>query len=103
MSPVLDERLVYEILSVVSEIPEGCVASYGQIAVLINRSRNARLVGRVLSQAALYGDYPCHRVVNHAGRTAPGWTEQRVLLEQEGVAFKANGCVDMKRFQWTCE
>ena len=85
MSPVLDERLVYEILSVVSEIPEGCVASYGQIAVLINRSRNARLVGRVLSQAALYGDYPCHRVVNHAGRTAPGWTEQRVLLEQEGV------------------
>ena len=29
---VLDDGLVYEILSVVAEIPEGRVASYGQIA-----------------------------------------------------------------------
>jgi len=103
MSGVLTERLVYEILCVVSEIPEGCVASYGQIARLIGRSHNARLVGRVLSQAERYGDYPCHRVVNHAGRTAPGFTSQRFLLEQEGVTFRENGCVDMKRHQWACE
>ena len=102
MSSVLNDFLIYEILSVVSEIPEGRVASYGQIADLIGRSRNARLVGKVLSQAELYGDYPCHRVVNHAGRTAPGFVMQRILLEQEGVAFKPNGCVDMKRFQWDC-
>ena len=36
--------------------------------------------GRVLSRAEYYGDYPCHRVVNHQGRTAPGWPEQRALL-----------------------
>lgn len=97
---VLDERLVYEILSVVGEIPEGCVASYGQIARLIGREKNARLVGRVLSMAGLYGDYPCHRVVNHAGRTAPGWTQQRALLEDEGVEFTEGGCADMRRFRW---
>lgn len=97
-----DDRLVYEILSVVEEIPEGKVASYGQIARLIGREKNARLVGRVLRFADLYGDYPCHRVVNHGGRTAPGWHEQRFLLEGEGVEFKANGCVDMARFQWDC-
>lgn len=74
---VLDDGLVYEILSVVAEIPEGRVASYGQIAALIGRERNARLVGKVLSRAELYGDYPCHRVVNHAGRLAPHWPEQR--------------------------
>jgi|GEM_PF-4806347 len=34
MSRVLDEDLVYEILSVVEEIPEGNVATYGQIAGL---------------------------------------------------------------------
>ncbi|HAY73588.1 MAG TPA: cysteine methyltransferase, partial [Ruminococcaceae bacterium] len=45
-------------------------------------------------------DFPCHRVVNGSGRTAPGWTEQRSLLESEGVEFKPNGCVDMKKFQW---
>ena len=34
MKPVLDESLIYEILSVVGEIPYGRVASYGQIARL---------------------------------------------------------------------
>ena len=41
----MDEELIYEILSVVEEIPEGRVASYGQIAELIGRRKNARLVG----------------------------------------------------------
>lgn len=98
-----DEQLIYEILSLVAEIPAGRVASYGQIAALIGRERNARLVGRVLSRAEQYGDYPCHRVVNHAGRTAPGWTEQRPLLEAEGVEFRPNGRVDMHRFRWNME
>ena len=97
---VLNEDLIYEILSAVEEIPEGCVATYGQIARLTGREKNARLVGRVLSMAEYYGRYPCHRVVNHAGRTAPGWPEQRALLEDEGVTFKPNGHVDLKRHRW---
>lgn len=97
---MLDNDLAYEILSAVSEIPKGRVATYGQIAALIGRERNARLVGRVLSVAEYYGDYPCHRVVNAAGRTAPHFWEQRTLLESEGVKFKANGLVDMKSFKW---
>ena len=68
MGHILKQPLIYEILSVVEEIPEGCVATYGQIAKLIGRDRNARLVGKVLSMAEFYGRYPCHRVVNHAGR-----------------------------------
>ena len=67
MAAATDERLIYEILSAVGEIPEGNVATYGQIARLIGRPKNARLVGRVLSQAERYGDYPCHRVVDHSG------------------------------------
>ena len=94
--------MVYEILSAVEEIPAGKVASYGQVARLIGREKNARLVGRVLSLSQYYGDYPCHRVVNHAGRLAPGFTEQRRLLEAEGVRFLSNGYVDMKNCQWEC-
>ena len=97
---VLNEDLIYEILSVVEEIPEGKVASYGQIARLIGRDKNSRLVGKVLSMAEFYGSYPCHRVVNHAGRTAPSFPQQRFLLEQEGIEFKDENHVDMKRFQW---
>ena len=102
MKHVLDEDLIYEILSVVEEIPEGCVATYGQIARLIGRDRNSRLVGKVLSMAEYYGQYPCHRVVNHAGRPAPGWREQAELLREEGVELKRNGCVDLKKYQWDC-
>lgn len=100
MRKVLNDKLVHQILSVVSYIPLGSVATYGQIAQLIGRERNARLVGRVLSQAGLYGKYPCHRVVNSAGRLAPAWEEQRHLLWAEGVTFKTNGCVDLKKHQW---
>ncbi len=99
---VMDERTVYEVLSLVAEIPAGRVATYGQIARLCGRERHARMVGSILRRAGLYGDFPCHRVVNHAGRTAPGWAEQRRLLEAEGVCFKDNGMVDMERFQWDC-
>ena len=96
----MDERLIYEILAAVGEIPEGKVASYGQIARLIGRERNARLVGTVLSRAEYYGDYPCHRVVNHDGRPAPHFREQRERLAAEGVTFRKNGCVDMQKHQW---
>ena len=99
----MDEGLVYEILSVVAEIPEGRVCSYSEIARLIGWERNARLVGRILGSAELYGDYPCHRVVNHAGRTAPHWPQQRALLEAEGVTFRPNGTVDMARHLWRGE
>lgn len=102
MSAVITEKLIYEILSAIEEIPEGKVASYGQIARLIGREKNARLVGKVLSMSEYYGRYPCHRVVNHAGRLAPRFSEQRNLLLDEGVKFKDTFHVDMKNYQWNC-
>ncbi|MCC5893897.1 MAG: MGMT family protein [Alkalibacterium sp.] len=100
MNRTLNEDLIYEILSVVEEVPKGRVATYGQIAKLIGRENNARLVGRVLSMAEFYGRYPCHRVVNHAGRLAPGWKEQKGLLEEEGVPIKNETHVDIKNCRW---
>ena len=98
----LQDDLIYEILSVVEEIPKGCVATYGQIARLIGREKNARLVGKVLSMAGVYGEYPCHRVVNHAGRLVPGWQEQSDLLKSEGVPLKDENHVDLMKCQWDC-
>lgn len=97
---VLNDGLIYEVLSVVEEIPEGSVATYGQIAKLIGRDKSARLVGKVLSMAEFYGEYPCHRVVNFKGRIVPGWVEQKELLEVEGVEFKDEEHVDIKKFKW---
>ena len=105
MKKILAELLIYEILSVVEEIPEGKVASYGQIAALIGREKNARLVGKVLSEAGDYGDYPCHRVVNRYGGLAPrfafgGSEAQRILLEGEGVEVRGDDTVDIEKYLW---
>ena len=96
----MDERLIREVLDLADGIPYGKVATYGQIARIVGREKNARLIGKIMSMADRYGDHPCHRVVNHAGRTVPGWTEQRALLEAEGVRFRENGCVDLAEYRW---
>ena len=101
----MEEERIYEILSVVEEIPEGSVATYGQIARLIGRERNARLVGRVLSMASYYGSYPCHRVVNRRGELCAaflplGRASHRLLLEMEGVPFLPDGRVDLPHCLW---
>ena len=99
----LTDDLIYEVLSVVEEIPFGKVASYGQIAKLIGREKNARLVGKVLSMAGRYGEYPCHRVVNSKGELAGefafgGAWKQGEILQSEGVEV-INGKVDLKRYR----
>ncbi len=96
----MDEGLIYEILSAVGEIPYGRVATYGQIARLVGREKNARLVGTVLHRADLYGAYPCHRVVNHCGRLVPGWTQQAELLRREGVPLRDSTHVDLLACRW---
>ena len=93
----MNEKLMREVYAVADSIPPGKVMSYGQIAALLGRPKNSRLIGKIMSLADRYGDHPCHRVVNSAGRTVPGWPEQRELLEAEGVAFKSNGNVDMAK------
>ena len=53
MTNTLNADLIYEILSVVEEIPEGRVATYGQIARMIGKDKNARLVGKVFLPAKI--------------------------------------------------
>lgn len=96
----LNDDFAYAVLSAVEEIPEGKVATYGQIARLIGYPKNARLVARVLSHAEYYGDYPCHRVVNASGRLAPGWAAQATLLQTEGVALIDATHVSLKLYRW---
>ncbi|MCD8079490.1 MAG: methylated-DNA--[protein]-cysteine S-methyltransferase [Bacteroides sp.] len=91
-----------EVYEVVAQIPYGRVITYGEIAWLLGRPNYSRLVGASLKGGA-GADLPCHRVVNAQGRLVPGWTEQRFLLEQEGVNFCGNGCVDLKTSRWRYE
>ena len=88
---------VYEITR---QIPRGKVLTYGRIAALAGRPQHARWVGRAMAQSPDDKTLSCHRVVNSVGQTAPGWPQHRTQLESEGVTFRANGCVDMKKHLW---
>ncbi len=46
----MDEQFIQDVLNTVDLIPFGLVASYGQIAQMICRPRNARLVGKILGK-----------------------------------------------------
>lgn len=92
-----------EVYEIVAQIPYGKVMSYGGIAKLLGKPGCARRVGQAMWSAPKELSLPCHRVVNSVGRTAPNWSQHRQLLENEGVVFRGNGCVDMKKCEWKIE
>lgn len=96
----MNEDVIYLILSIVLEIPVGYVSTYGDIAKFAGMPKNSRLVGKILSMSDYYGDYPCHRVVNHNGRVAPGFKMQKELLLNEGVTFKNEWEVNLSKHRW---
>ena len=91
------------VLSIVSQIPRGRVTTYGTIATLAGWPDHARMVGRTLRYTPEAASLPCHRVVNAAGRTAPGSGGQIVLLHAEGVRFKKHNHVNLKEHLWVPE
>lgn len=97
------------ILDVVREIPEGRVATYGQVATLAGFPGHARQVGYALSDLPEGTRIPWQRVINARGeisrRSEPSGREgfQRHLLEEEGVVFDTAGRVDLGRFRWEPE
>ncbi len=96
----LPDNFAAEVYEIVRQIPAGRVITYGHIARLLGLPGYARHVGRALAQAPAGEGVPCHRVVSGRGQTAPGWTQQRALLEAEGVRFRANGCADLACSGW---
>jgi methylated-DNA-protein-cysteine methyltransferase-like protein len=91
--------------AVVSRIPRGRVATYGQVAELVGLPGGARQVGYALHALGAQSSVPWQRVINAKGRVSPrsvpGFEAvQRRLLEREGVAFGADDRVDLERYRW---
>jgi methylated-DNA-protein-cysteine methyltransferase-like protein len=99
-----ENKLFESVYSVVRKIPTGKVATYGQIAALINPC-TPRQVGYAMAATPPNSGIPWHRVINSQGkisiRSSGGESmEQKALLEYEGVIFDSSGKVDLNQFLW---
>jgi len=94
----------HRITVVVASIPQGRVATYGQVAKLAGLPKNARQVGTVLKNLSEESEIPWHRVVNSRGKISDRGDGvfaglQRHLLTLEGVEFDAAGRLDLALYQ----
>ncbi len=92
-----------QIYAVVSRIPRGKVASYGQVAKLVGNPRLSRVVGYALHVNNDPEHIPCYRVVNRFGEVSSafafgGENVQREMLLADGVEFDSDGRVKKEYF-----
>lgn len=104
-APPLNRNSYQRIYAVVSQIPKGRVATYGQIAALAGLAGQARLVGYALG--ALGDDsIPWQRVINARGEISPraggcpADELQRLRLEAEGIVFDSHGRIPFASYRW---
>ncbi len=96
--------LVYDI---VRGIPPGRIMTYGQISGLLGHRLSPVAVGWALHVCP--DGVPWHRVVNAQGACStarlpdlpPGL--QRKFLEAEGVEFRSDGTLDVRRYRFAPE
>ena len=98
------ERLYDRILNIVRKIPEGKVATYGQIATIAG-IQNARMVGYALAAIKDDSGVPWFRVINSKGKISfpeesDGFKIQYSLLKREGIIFNAKNQINLRQFGW---
>lgn len=112
ISPPGRDEFNRKVWELVRQIPPGKVSTYGQIAAHIGPppgmdpksylAFGARWVGGAM--AACPEGVPWQRVINAQGkvslRPGGGGSNQRQLLESEGVAFDDRDRVDLKTYAW---
>ena len=92
-------RRIYE---AVKKIPQGKVATYGQVATMAGNPKMSRAVGNALHKNPDPNNIPCYRVVNAKGELAGafafgGADVQANLLRADGIEVK-NDKVDLAKY-----
>ena len=95
---------MHRIWDTICDIPQGSVASYGQIAEIAGIPRGARQVGYALRHLPDNHAVPWHRVLQVSGKIAfekdsRAYKEQSKRLMMEDVTVIA-GRVDMHKYRW---
>ena len=112
VSPPKREEFNQQVWALVRQIPPGKVSTYGQIASFLPPPAGmdpksylafgARWVGGAM--AACPQGVPWQRVINAQGkislRPGGGGSNQREMLEEEGIVFDDHDRVNLKVYAW---
>jgi methylated-DNA-protein-cysteine methyltransferase-like protein len=96
--------LTINIITIIQNIPNGKVLTYGRIAKLAGNPRAARQVAWTLNSSTEKYGLPWHRVINSKGLVAlkseEGRNQQKYLLLKEGIEFIDEFRIDLSRYLW---
>lgn len=103
----MEDTLRQRVYELCRQIPEGKVATYGQLAMLAGSPKAARAIGMFMASNPDAPRTPCHRVVASDGKltgysAGDGLATKKVMLLREGVEFRG-AKVDLSRSQWQPE
>lgn len=93
-----------DIYYLLTKIPKGKVATYGQLASMLGNPGLSRYVGNVLHQNPDGDRYPCYKVVNSRGMLSSryafgGMEAQAERLRADGIEV-TDGKVDLAICKW---
>ncbi len=94
-----------QVYTVVRQIPQGRVSTYGAIGRYLGAPQSARMVGWAMNAAHSDSTIPAHRVVNRVGLLTgkhhfAGSKLMEQLLENEGVLVKKDQVQHFKVVFW---
>jgi methylated-DNA-protein-cysteine methyltransferase-like protein len=95
-----------KVYNAVKTIPQGTIASYGQIALMIGIPRAARQVGWILAKVTDDQQIPWWRIINNKGyisikNNEYSALEQKKKLENENIKVTDDFQIDMKLYRYT--
>lgn len=92
------------VIEIIKQIPEGKVATYGQIATYAGNPRASRQVAWILHSSSRKENLPWHRVINSKGRISlphnAGYETQKEKLASEGIIFDKSDKISFDRYLW---
>lgn len=93
-----------KVIEIIKAIPEGQVATYGQVAALAGHPRAPRQVAGILKRYSAKYELPWHRVISSKGaisiKDPHGRIEQAERLREEGIEVTSSWEINLATYGW---
>jgi len=83
-----------------TEVPEGMVTSYSELAKAVGIKNGQRVIGQIMKKNPYPGIIPCHRVVKADGKIGGYFYGDKVkqnMLKKEGIKIKEGKILELEK------